>query len=186
MNSGLPFLHFGRSGAAALRGGLAVGRCGRANRLGRAFTLVELMVVVAIMGVVMLMAIPSIYHRFNRESLRKAVEDMTEACTQARARAILDQQRTFLVIKPESVSAPGFTANLGERIVIDKLWLHGEDYTDERTVRGEARVQFHPDGTCDAAVIGLLRSDTNERCEISLEAVTGMVDIEWDQLKMHR
>jgi prepilin-type N-terminal cleavage/methylation domain-containing protein len=159
---------------------------GLGGRRSAAFTLIEIMMVVAIMGIIMLIAIPSVYYQFNKESLRKAVEDMCDAATQARSKAILDQRKTTLSIFPTSVRAPGFNAKFSESIVIDKLWLHGEDYTDKRTVRTEAQVEFHPDGTCDAAVIGMRRVDTNERCEISLEAVTGLVDVEWDAQKMRR
>ncbi len=65
-----------------------------------AFTLIEIMVVVAIMGIVMTMAIPTIYQQFHPESMRKAVSDVMEACSHARARAILDGVQTDLVIHP--------------------------------------------------------------------------------------
>src|ERR1051326_2321953 len=66
----------------------------------RAFTLIELMVVVAIMGIVMTIAVPTIYQQLHPESMRKAVSDVMEACSHARARAILDGVQTDLVIRP--------------------------------------------------------------------------------------
>src|SRR2546421_5401471 len=66
----------------------------------RAFTLIELMVVVAIMGIVMTIAIPTVYQQLHPESMRKAVSDVMEACSHARARAILNGAETDLVIRP--------------------------------------------------------------------------------------
>src|SRR2546421_171491 len=66
----------------------------------RAFTLIEIMVVVAIMGIVMTIAIPTVYQQLHPESMRKAVSDVMEACSHARARAILDGVQIDLVIRP--------------------------------------------------------------------------------------
>jgi len=66
----------------------------------RAFTLIEVMVVVAIMAIVMTLAIPMIYQQLHPESMRKAVNDIMEACSHARARAILDGVQVDLVIRP--------------------------------------------------------------------------------------
>ena len=58
------------------------------------------MVVVAIMGIVMTIAIPTVYQQLHPESMRKAVSDVMEACSHARARAILNGAETDLVIRP--------------------------------------------------------------------------------------
>jgi len=65
-----------------------------------AFTLIEIMVVVAIMAIVMTLAIPMIYQQLHPESMRKAVSEVMEACSHARARAILDGVQVDLVIRP--------------------------------------------------------------------------------------
>src|SRR2546423_14400471 len=59
-----------------------------------AFTLIELMVVVAIIGIVITISIPTIYQQMHPESMRKAVSDVVEACSHARARAILNGVQT--------------------------------------------------------------------------------------------
>jgi prepilin-type N-terminal cleavage/methylation domain-containing protein len=65
-----------------------------------AFTLIEIMVVCAIIGIVMTIAIPSIYRQLHPESMQKAVTDVLEACSHARAHAVLNDTITELVIRP--------------------------------------------------------------------------------------
>ena len=72
------------------------------DRAGRAagFTLVEIMVAVGIMAIFMAIAAPSLYQNMHQDSMRKAVNDVMEACSTARARAILDSRPMDLVIRP--------------------------------------------------------------------------------------
>jgi prepilin-type N-terminal cleavage/methylation domain-containing protein len=64
------------------------------------FTLIEIMVVCAIIGIVMTIAIPSIYRQLHPESMQKAVTDVLEACSHARAHAVLNDTPMELVIRP--------------------------------------------------------------------------------------
>jgi len=72
----------------------------RAIRRRAAFTLIEIMVVCAIIGIVMTIAIPSIYRQLHPESMQKAVTDVLEACSHARAHAVLNDTIMELVIRP--------------------------------------------------------------------------------------
>jgi prepilin-type N-terminal cleavage/methylation domain-containing protein len=79
----------------------------------KAFTLIEIMIVVAIMGIALTMGGVAIYHFLHPESIQKAVKDVMEACSHARAEAILQGIQVDLVIRPQDrqfqvvrVSAP--------------------------------------------------------------------------------
>ena len=65
-----------------------------------AFTLIELMIVCAIIGAVLTIAIPTIYRYFHPESLEGTVRNLVEACSHARANAILSGNPFELVIRP--------------------------------------------------------------------------------------
>ena len=67
---------------------------------------------------------------------------------------------------------------LSEKIHIEGLGVNGEDWTEDE----EARIRFYPDGTCDEMSLVLL-SDKGERCNITLEIVTGLADVETDITK---
>ena len=81
------------------------------------FTLIEIMVAVGIIAVLMTIAIPSILRSKHEDSMRKAVSDVMEVCSTARARAILDcttmevcirpMQRTFVVQAAHAVPTEG-------------------------------------------------------------------------------
>jgi prepilin-type N-terminal cleavage/methylation domain-containing protein len=75
-----------------------VRRRGARSRVG--FTLIELMVAVGMMAVIMSISIPYLYHNMHQDSMRKAVSDVMEACSTARARAILDNVPMDLRIRP--------------------------------------------------------------------------------------
>ena len=59
-----------------------------------------MMVVVAIMGIILTMAVPVMYRKLHPGSMQKAVNDLMEACSNARAYAILNDTETELVIHP--------------------------------------------------------------------------------------
>jgi prepilin-type N-terminal cleavage/methylation domain-containing protein len=84
------------------RGGQAAcpGAAQAAGPASLGFTLIEIMVAVGMMAVFMSIAIPTLYRNMNQDSMRKAVSDVMEACSVARARAILDNAPMELRIRP--------------------------------------------------------------------------------------
>jgi prepilin-type N-terminal cleavage/methylation domain-containing protein len=89
-----------RAGGAAIRAAGSLGPGLRGAVRDRAFTLIEIMVAVGIVAVFMTIAIPSLYHGMHEDSMRKAMSDVMEACSTARARAILDGTTMDLCIRP--------------------------------------------------------------------------------------
>ncbi len=62
-----------------------------------AFTLIEIMVVVGIMGLIMALGVPLVYKVWHKAPMNKAVADVVELCSNARARAILQGAPTELI-----------------------------------------------------------------------------------------
>ena len=66
-----------------------------------AFTLIELMIVISIVAMIMAMGVPAFVRGMRKEGLRKAVADVVEGCSQARAYAILRGVPAELSIRAE-------------------------------------------------------------------------------------
>jgi prepilin-type N-terminal cleavage/methylation domain-containing protein len=64
------------------------------------FTLVEIMIVVAIMGIVLTMGVPMVYKVWHRAPMAKAVRDIVEVCSHARAQAIMQGHEVDVVFHP--------------------------------------------------------------------------------------
>lgn len=167
----------------------------------RGFTLIELMIVISIVAIIVAMGVPSFVRGLRKEGLRKAVSDVVEGCSQARALAILQGQPTELVIRAEDgqllvrqlQSRPGeiipgplrtgqtgaaassavsnYRANLPDEIAVKQLDVNFKDHMEFP----EARVRFFPNGTCDEFTI-ILSSLAEERL-VSLDVVTALAGV---------
>src|SRR5438477_4365353 len=86
------------------------GRAG--ERRAWAFTLIELMVVIAILGIILTVSIPAVYRYFHPNPLQKALDEILEACRDARELAVLQTRTTALVIdlRSKSISVRGASA----------------------------------------------------------------------------
>ncbi len=173
------------------------------HRSIQAFTLLELMVVVAIMGIILVMGIPAIREATHREALTQATRDITEGCKDARARAILSGKPAELRISPKdghievgdasyaatdtppdagvavaaddtagNVRKPAaYSAQLSDQIGIEMLDINFVESKDDEI----ARVRFYSNGTSDEFFM-VLKSDSGERRQITLEVVTALPD----------
>jgi prepilin-type N-terminal cleavage/methylation domain-containing protein len=189
-----------------LKGSRCLVFCSRRPTLGcqRAFTLIEIMVAIGIVAVIMTIAIPFMGQQLHKDSMRQAVADISEACGQARARAILNGVPTEVRIRPadrsiSAVEAGGarsampsfgadaepvatrsgggggiFSAKLSDHIFIEFI---GVNLIPDLQQLEEVSCMFYPNGTSDELVV-LIRSDKGEIRKITTEVVTGIPDVE--------
>jgi len=163
----------------------------RKSSIVNAFTLIELMMVVAVIGLIMATGVPAILSITREVPLRKAVNDVTEICSHARAQAVLGGQTTTVVFHPRNrqmalsgadasgASAPSTrvgraavnAAEFGPSVVIEGLGIYNFDYTDSP----EARVRFFANGTSDEMTLVL--SSNGEYRKITLEETTALVSV---------
>jgi prepilin-type N-terminal cleavage/methylation domain-containing protein len=163
----------------------------------RGFTLIEIMVVVGIMGLILAMGIPNIYQLKKKEGMRRAVNDLTEVCSNARAQAILQGRQVDVIFHPldrrfeigssiapmvagaeteETKPAPALAPGTGtagvipEDIYLEMLDVNLLEYKESEWTR----VRFFPNGTSDEMTVIFLW-DKNERRMLSLEPTTGLI-----------
>jgi len=171
--------------------------------LGRAFTLIELMIVIGIAGLVMATAVPFVHSMLRKDPLRQAVSDVVEACSTARAKAILNGapmelrispvQRTLQVVPlmtnslnaaqspefysgeapPAAAGASSFSAVLSTDVTIEMLDVNYQELKDEE----EARVRFFPNSTSDEFTL-VIQHEQRDWRKISLELVTALVEVQ--------
>ena len=142
------------------------GKSGHPTAGTAAFTLIEIMMVVLIIALLMGMGIPAIHHQLQQEGMRKAVNDIVDACNKTRASAILSGQRADLHFSPadRKVDAPGLSVQLPDDVTIEMLDVNFSEFKDADS----ATVHFFPNGRCDDMTV-ILSSPKNEWRIISLE-----------------
>jgi Tfp pilus assembly protein FimT len=159
------------------------------------------MIVVAIMGIVMTMSVPIVYKVWRKAPLRKAVADVVEVCSNARARAIMQGTMTQVVFHPKEnrlevsgagggsrfggdaggalgggapvATSSGLSARLPDEVIIQELDINmsGIEFRDVET----ATVRFYPNGISDEMRMVLF--DGRDQIGIELEITTGLVNV---------
>lgn len=163
-------------------------RHGQGKR-GGAFTLMELMVVVAIIGLVAAMSVPSLLQMRREAPMRKAVNDVLELCSRARAGAVLKNTTAQLIFHPRDktvdmingdsnaalstrVGKPGVgSIQFDPSVSVEGLGINLKDWTDADS----APVNFYSNGTCDEMT--LILECGSEREMITLELTTALPDV---------
>ena len=167
--------------------------------LSGGFTLIEIMVAITIMAIIVATGIPAFVSALRKDSLRKAVSDTVEACSNARSQAIMRGVPMELVIRAEDGAlrvqpVPGgndemfapaeaqseatsgatalFNSRLGDDVGIELIYVNFEDQMEFP----EAHVRFFPNGTCDEFTMVIFSSKGQRK--ISLDLVTGLATVE--------
>jgi len=164
------------------------------------------MIVVAIMGIVMTMSVPIVYKMWRKAPLRQAVKDIVEVCSNARARAIMQDTTTEVVIHPKEnrvelagggvstaaspgggavalggtgAAGSGLSAQLSDRVIIEMLDVNmsGVEFNDF----DEVRIRFYPNGVSDE--MRMILFDGRDRMGIELEITTGLAGVVPDPLR---
>ena len=161
----------------------------RKSSIINGFTLIELMMVVAIIGLLMATGVPAILSMTREAPMRKAVNDMMEICSHARAVAILRGQTATVVFHPHlqeiefvgGAAASGPSTRVGRAAVssahfdpgvaIEGLGINDFDYTES----DEGRVRFFANGTSDEMTLVL--SSGGEYRKITLEVTTALASV---------
>jgi type II secretion system protein H len=80
--------------------GSSIQRASARRHSGRGFTLIEIMIVIGIMAVVMAISIPQMYRTVEKDSIRRATQDVLDVFQRARTQAIVNGKPVQLVIRP--------------------------------------------------------------------------------------
>lgn len=170
------------------------------------FTLLEIMIVIGIMGMIMGIGLPSFLNILSKDTMRQAVSDIMEVCSEARAQAIIKgvpselcfnvQSRTFSIVNlaapaqlpgvmgefadapSESTPAVSGKSPLTKRIPDELVIEMLAVNFQEKKDDDEARVRFYPNGTCDEFTIVLQWSEKQLYRKITLDIITSLPDVE--------
>jgi Tfp pilus assembly protein FimT len=164
------------------------------------------MMVVGILGMVLVMGMPGFIQSIKKDPLRQAMSDIEEACTRARAAAILRGSPVELVIRAEGgllnvvpshddnvdQTAAGVDAPVPSEPSADKAASQSPVFTarlnenvavtllyvnlKDQMEAGETRVHFYPNGTSDEFTM-IIQAGNGLR-KISLECVTALATVE--------
>ena len=139
------------------------------------FTLIEIMMVVAILGLTLTMGVPALWKTIRREGMGKVEADLIKGCQEARRAAIMNNEDTFLVIRPHerTITVGSEASIMPDNVIIDSLGVNFVELRDA----DEARIKFTPQARSDEFTILMHGADGSYR-KLSLDTVTALVQVE--------
>ncbi len=191
---------------AALQGCFPGGRFRRPGWGRAAFTLIEIMIVVGIMGIILTMGVPMVYKVWHKQPMSRAISEVVEVCSHARAQSIMQskevdvifhpQEGTFGIgsapsgARPADAAAPGGgafdmpaapvagsgTSGQFDRSIMIYMLDIGKQPHDFKDDE-TAVVRFFPNGTCDELTL-VIGTDPINTYQIKLEVTTGLASVE--------
>ena len=96
-----------------------------------AFTLIEIMIVVGIIALFMTFSVPFVRNAIDGgKGMTRAIKDVQEACSHARATAILQQTTTELIIRPRdgSLEVGMAGSDVNQHAQLDSPDVHGDNW----------------------------------------------------------
>ena len=156
------------------------------------------MIVVGIMGIMMTTGVPIVYRAWKKAPMTKALSELVEACSRARAQAIMMGRPVDLMFYPREgrfavsgapaaspgsaghvplagpISGAGTSGQLPPEIEIQMLDIN--KLKRDFRLDENARVRFFPNGTSDELTL-ILRSDRGEQRGVVLEVTTGLASV---------
>jgi Tfp pilus assembly protein FimT len=166
--------------------------------------MIELMFVIGIAAMIMSLGIPAFVKVLNKDPMRQTISDMLEACTEARAQAIISGAPAELRIRPgdrsvaigvaarqsnssepsqetqsENRPAPRQVTGKGfPKHISDQLTIEMLDVNlKEMKDEDEARIRFYPNGASDEFTLIVSWSKSNEYRQISLDSISGLASV---------
>ena len=133
------------------------------------------MIVVAIIGLMAAMGLPSMLRMVQKDGMRKAVGDVTDLLTAARADAILKGQTADVSFHPADNrldSSIGKSVTLPEGVAMEAIGINLMDFSESEM----SRVRFFSNGTCDELTLVLHSGDDWRK--ITLEFSTAIASAE--------
>ena len=150
-------------------------------KVNRAFTLIEILLVVIIMGIVFATAAPNFFHGYSRFQLNKTADDLLTISRWAQAMAI-GQERIYALFFSDDRRSYHLMRAVDNEITDDQETFEpvsgslGFMHRVPDTIKidsHEDRIEFHPDGTIDPAVIEL--NSPEQKMVLSSAAMRGMM-----------
>ncbi len=159
---------------------------------------------VGIMGIIVTMGVPIVYRAWKKAPMAKALSELVEVCSRARAVAIMQGHPVDLMFYPQegrfAISGATAAVSRGPRVPLAGPISGSGDsgqFPPEITIQmldinklrhdfrldESARVRFYPNGTCDELTL-ILMSDRGEQRAVMLEVTTSLAIVENDPSKL--